>query len=78
MLAAMADPDRAFDVVVIGSSECAFYDNQFAAMAPLFDHYGVGDVGARAGRRDGSAPTVPGGLPQPCSACSAACAVGPM
>ena len=41
MLAAMADPDREFDAVVIGSSERAFYGHQFAAMAPLFDHYGV-------------------------------------
>ncbi|GGZ04254.1 recombinase family protein [Streptomyces poonensis] len=41
LLAAMADPDRAFDAVVIGSSERAFYSNQFAAMAPLFEHYGI-------------------------------------
>ncbi|MEU2926971.1 recombinase family protein [Streptomyces sp. NPDC007251] len=41
LLAAMADPDREFDAVVIGSSERAFYGNQFATMAPLFDHYGV-------------------------------------
>ncbi|MGV9249392.1 hypothetical protein [Streptomyces sp. NPDC003710] len=37
----MADPDREFDAVVIGSSERAFYPNQFATMAPIFDHYGV-------------------------------------
>ncbi|MFF4317006.1 recombinase family protein [Streptomyces sp. NPDC001507] len=37
----MADPDRIFDAVVIGSSERAFYGNQFATMAPLFDHYGI-------------------------------------
>ncbi|MGO4421384.1 recombinase family protein, partial [Streptomyces sp. MCAF7] len=41
LLAAMADPDREFDAVVIGSSERAFYGNQFATMAPLFEHYGV-------------------------------------
>ncbi len=41
LLAAMADPDREFDAVVIGSSERAFHGNQFAAMAPLFEHYGV-------------------------------------
>lgn len=41
LLAAMADPDRDFDAIVIGSSERAFYGNQFATMAPLFDHYGV-------------------------------------
>jgi site-specific DNA recombinase len=37
----MADPEREFDAVVIGSSERAFYGNQFAAMAPLFEHYNV-------------------------------------
>ncbi|MEV8562847.1 recombinase family protein [Streptomyces sp. NPDC051917] len=41
LLAAMADPDRDFDAIVIGSSERAFYGNQFATMAPLFDHYGI-------------------------------------
>ncbi|MFJ9712638.1 recombinase family protein [Streptomyces sp. NPDC101234] len=41
LLAAMADPDRDFDAVIIGSSERAFYGNQFAIMAPLFEHYGV-------------------------------------
>ncbi|GGZ04463.1 recombinase family protein [Streptomyces poonensis] len=39
--AAMADDDRPFDAVVIGSSERAFYGNQFATMAPLFEHYGI-------------------------------------
>ncbi|MET8809917.1 recombinase family protein, partial [Streptomyces sp. NPDC004546] len=29
-LAAMADPDREFSAIVIGSSERAFYGNQFA------------------------------------------------
>ncbi|MGO4420445.1 recombinase family protein, partial [Streptomyces sp. MCAF7] len=41
LLAAMADPHRGFDAVVIGSSERAFYGHQFATMAPLFEHYGV-------------------------------------
>nr|WP_268248664.1 recombinase family protein [Streptomyces brasiliensis] len=41
LLVAMADPEREFDAVVIGSSERAFYGNQFASMAPLFEHYGV-------------------------------------
>ncbi|MDH6213185.1 recombinase family protein [Streptomyces pseudovenezuelae] len=41
LLAAMADPDRDFDAVIIGSSERAFYGNQFATMAPLFEHYRV-------------------------------------
>ncbi|MGW3571508.1 recombinase family protein [Streptomyces sp. NPDC000941] len=40
-LAAMADPGRGFDAVIIGSSERAFYGHQFATMAPLFEHYGV-------------------------------------
>ncbi|OLZ59243.1 hypothetical protein AV521_45795 [Streptomyces sp. IMTB 2501] len=41
LLAATADPDREFDAVVTCSGERAFYSNQFAAMAPPFDHYGV-------------------------------------
>ncbi|MER5526424.1 hypothetical protein ABT075_17770 [Streptomyces sp. NPDC002677] len=41
LLAGMADPDRIFEAVVIGSSERAFYGNQFATMAPLFGHYGI-------------------------------------
>ncbi|MYT32055.1 MULTISPECIES: recombinase family protein [unclassified Streptomyces] len=41
LLTAVADPGRNFDAIVIGSCERAFYGNQFAAMAPLFQHYGV-------------------------------------
>ncbi|MFF3377611.1 recombinase family protein [Streptomyces sp. NPDC002680] len=41
LLTAMTDPDRDFDAVIIGSSERAFYGNQFATMAPLFEHYGI-------------------------------------
>jgi site-specific DNA recombinase len=41
LLAAMADPDRGFDAVVVGEYERAFYGGQYAAMAPLFGHYGV-------------------------------------
>ncbi|UGQ13531.1 recombinase family protein [Yinghuangia sp. ASG 101] len=41
LLAALADPDRGFDAIVIGSSERAFYGQQFANMAPLFAHYGA-------------------------------------
>src|SRR5437868_12907897 len=37
----MADPDRGFDAIVVGEYERAFYGNQFALMAPLFEHYGV-------------------------------------
>ncbi|MFE2068128.1 hypothetical protein ACFXDH_38100 [Streptomyces sp. NPDC059467] len=32
LLAAMADPDRDFDAVIVGFSERAFYGNQFATM----------------------------------------------
>jgi site-specific DNA recombinase len=41
LLAAMADPDREFDAIVIGEYERAFYGGQYAAMAPLFEHYGI-------------------------------------
>ncbi|TDD65423.1 recombinase family protein [Actinomadura darangshiensis] len=41
LLVAMADPDRGFDAIVVGEYERAFYGNQFAQMAPLFEHYGV-------------------------------------
>jgi len=41
LLVAMADPDCAFDAVVIGEYERAFYGDQYAAMAPLFGHYGI-------------------------------------
>ncbi|WP_228718517.1 recombinase family protein [Kitasatospora acidiphila] len=37
----MADPDREFDAIVVGSSERAFHGNQFTVMAPLFEHYSV-------------------------------------
>jgi site-specific DNA recombinase len=41
LVAAMADPGREFDAVVIGEYERAFYGSQYALMAPLFEHYGV-------------------------------------
>ncbi|GAB3960041.1 recombinase family protein [Actinoallomurus acanthiterrae] len=41
LVVAMADPDRAFDAIVVGEYERAFYGNQFSLMAPLFEHYGV-------------------------------------
>ena len=41
LVAALADPDRGWDAVVIGEYERAFYGSQYAAMAPLFEHYGV-------------------------------------
>jgi hypothetical protein len=40
-MAAMADPDRAFDAIVVGEYERAFHGSQYALMAPLFEHYGV-------------------------------------
>jgi len=41
LVAAMADPDRAFDAIVVGEYERAFYGSQYALMVPLFEHYGV-------------------------------------
>ncbi|MFP3964146.1 hypothetical protein SMC26_17630 [Actinomadura fulvescens] len=41
LVAAMADPGRGFDAIVIGEYERAFYGGQFSLMAPLFEHYGV-------------------------------------
>jgi hypothetical protein len=40
-VAALADPDRGWDAIVIGGYERAFYGSQYAAMAPLFEHYDV-------------------------------------
>ncbi len=51
LVAALADPERGWDAVVIGEYERAFYASQYASMAPLFEHYGVGlwmpEVGGR-------------------------------
>src|SRR5487761_965429 len=41
LVAALADPGRGWDAVVIGEYERAFYGAQYALMAPLFEHYGV-------------------------------------
>jgi site-specific DNA recombinase len=41
LLAALADPNRGFDAVVVGEPQRAFYGNQFGNTYPLFDHYGV-------------------------------------
>jgi DNA invertase Pin-like site-specific DNA recombinase len=35
------ESDRAFDAIVVGEYERAFYGSQYALMAPLFEHYGV-------------------------------------
>jgi site-specific DNA recombinase len=51
LVAQLADPDRGWDAVVIGEYERAFYGSQYASMAPLFEHYGIGlwmpEVGVR-------------------------------
>jgi hypothetical protein len=41
LVAALADPDRGWDAIVIGEYERAFYGAQYASMAPLFRHYGI-------------------------------------
>jgi site-specific DNA recombinase len=41
LAAALADPGRGWDAIVIGEYERAFYGSQYASMAPLFEHYGV-------------------------------------
>jgi site-specific DNA recombinase len=41
LVAALADPDRGWDAIVIGEYERAFYGSQYASMAPLFAHYEV-------------------------------------
>jgi len=51
LVAQLADPERGWDAIVIGEYERAFYGGQYASMAPLFEHYGVGlwmpEVGGR-------------------------------
>jgi len=41
LLAALADPNRGFEAVVVGEPQRAFYGNQFGNTFPLFEHYGV-------------------------------------
>ncbi len=41
LVAALADPDRGWDAVVIGEYERAFYGSQYASIAPLFRHYDI-------------------------------------
>ena len=38
--ALLADPGRGWEAIVAGEYERAFYGSQYAAMAPLFEHYG--------------------------------------
>jgi hypothetical protein len=49
LVAQLAGPCRGWDVVVIGEYERAFYGSQYAAMVPLFEHYGC-SCDARGGR----------------------------
>ncbi|WP_329245794.1 recombinase family protein [Actinoallomurus sp. NBC_01490] len=42
LLAALEDPDRGFEAVVIGEPQRVFYDNQFGLVFPLFEHFDVG------------------------------------
>lgn len=41
LLAALANPGRGFDAVVVGEPQRAFYGSQFASTFPLFAHYSV-------------------------------------
>ena len=41
LVAALADPDRRWDAIVIGEYERAFYGGQYTQMEPLFEHYGI-------------------------------------
>jgi DNA invertase Pin-like site-specific DNA recombinase len=41
LVAQLADPGRGWDAVVVGEYERAFYGSQYAAIARLFEHYGV-------------------------------------
>jgi site-specific DNA recombinase len=41
LAAALADPARGWDAIVIGEYERAFFGSQYASMAPLFEHYRV-------------------------------------
>ena len=41
LVAQLTDPGRGWDAIVIGEYKRAFYGSQYAAMAPLFEHYGT-------------------------------------
>ena len=41
LIAALADPDRRFDAIVVGEAERAFYGPQYEQMAPIFAKHGV-------------------------------------
>ena len=42
LLRAIKDRGRAFDAVVVGEPQRAFYGNQYGLTFPVFAHYGVG------------------------------------
>jgi hypothetical protein len=65
LIAELADPDRGWDAVVIGEYERAFYGSQYAAMGPLFEHYGVQLWMPEAGAERGAHPLPVGGRPRP-------------
>jgi hypothetical protein len=41
LLAALADLDRAFDAIVVGEYERAFFGDQLQHLLPLFQRHGV-------------------------------------
>jgi DNA invertase Pin-like site-specific DNA recombinase len=41
LVAALADPGRGWDAIVIGEYERAFYGGQYSSIAPLIEHYGA-------------------------------------
>jgi hypothetical protein len=51
LVARLVNPERGWDAIVIGEYERAFYGNQYASMAPLFEQYRVSlwmpEVGGR-------------------------------
>ena len=58
LVAALADPDRGWDAIVIGEYECAFHGGQYASMAPLFEHYGIQLWTPEVGSGQTSAPRI--------------------
>jgi hypothetical protein len=64
LVAQLADPDRGWDTIVVREYERAFYGSQYAAIAPLFEHYGVqlssaGSAMRTRGPRPGRDPDAP-------------------
>lgn len=46
LLAAVRDPERGFDAIVLGEFERAFYGHQLQQLLPMFERYGVSGVAA--------------------------------